>query len=1239
MKHLPLYFLFLLSFNVTSQLNVDFTATPLTSCVGTSIAFTDLTAGSPIVSWAWNFGDGSTSALQNPTHTYTVSGTFNITLIVFNGSTSIAEVKPNYIIVNPLPTVSFLSPLTSCSEPYAPIFSNVLPGSGSYSYSWNFGNGQTSTAQTPTNANYTTTGIFNVTLTVTNILTGCVNSFNQNITVQDFVTNYSVSSNTVCVGEVVNFQDQSSFGANNWSWTFGNGSSSNLQNPTITYPAAGTYTATLTSQNTSNGCFDNFSQVIVVNPLPQPSFTATPLAGCDPLEVDYTNTSAGVGQFNWDFGNGSTFIGANPPNQTYSNTGAYNVLLTLTDTNNCVNSVTLNNYIIVSPLIPNFQADVVEGCTDLAVQFADLSTSPNPIDNPITGWQWDFGNGNIFSGQNPPLQLYPEGVYSVTLTITTDGGCTETLTLTNYISVGIPPVVGFTYTPIIDCAKSDFEFTSTTIIPPGYNPSEVAWAWDFGDGGTSALENPTYNYPVDTGYFDVQLIVSFRGCPDTLIVPNAVYIKAPIALFSPEQTVFCNPTLPLSVAFTDNAILGENSDNVDMTWTWGDGNSDFLVSPALFTNPNQGSMSHTYSSYGTYTIQQLVHNYTTGCSDSITQTISISSIDANFNLSNDSICRNFAVDLTNTSSSSHPISSYTYSMGNGSFLTGADQNYVYNTSGSYTITLQITNSVGCTDSQIFNNFIVLQQPIAQISPSSSAGCVPLDVIFTNNSTISGNGVSLSSFNWTFPDNSAQITNNVSQTTNYNFTSTGSFVTSLIVTDVFGCISSPVITTTSITSPTASYTLDSIVCNLELFTTNNTSLNFSSSEWFIDGTSISNLTNYSGSFNESNPSNATSMSHDIKLIVTDVNGCIDSLETPILVSLPQVSAQYVFSGSNVDGNGNFTCPPVFADLTDLSTSYGNLTQWQWDFGDNNGSTLQNPSNTYVFAGTYTANLLVTDEFGCSDSITYVDYLTIGGPSGNVDWLNIGTACHPEFEFTPSNLFNVSYIIWILGDGQTVNNTESFTHVYGNSGTYNPMATLIDNNNCQIDYMMPSITTNIIPININLLATPITLPIYESMFINQNSTGGTGGIVSWNWTLGSENFTNNTGGGFNYEWQNPGQYTITLTLTDSYGCTEQMSIPVYITAELYIPNVLTANNDGVNDIFMLKQPVFTSYDIIILNRWGNVVSEMYDQKGLYLWDGRNKSGEMCSEGVYFYKLTGTQYDFVEIDKHGFVTLVLE
>ncbi len=1239
MKNYFLYFLFFVSFNVSSQLNVNFSATPLTICVGNSISFTDLTTGGPMVSWAWNFGDGSTSTVQNPTHTYTVAGTFNITLIVFNGSVSIAEVKSNYITVNPLPNVSFTTPLTSCTFPYSPIFSAVSPGSGSYTYNWNFGNGQTSTVQTPTNANYTTTGIFNVTLTVTNTATGCINSFSQNITVQNFQTTYSVSSNTVCVGQNVIFQDQSTAGANSWSWAFGNGTISNSQNPTISYPTAGTYTASLTSQNTTNGCSDVFNQVIIVNPLPQASFSATPLTGCDPLVVDYTNTSAGSGVFNWNFGNGSTFTGSNPPNQTYNNVGAYNVSLTLTDANSCVNTVTLVNYIVVSPLIANFEADVVEGCENLSVQFTDLSTSPNSLANPITGWLWNFGNGSTFSGQNPPVQIYSEGVYTVTLTITTDGGCSETIILTDYISAGIPPVVSFTYTPILDCAKSEFNFTSTTVIPPGYGANDVTWAWDFGDGGTSPLENPTYNYPIDTGYFDVQLIVSFRGCRDTLLVPNAIFIKAPIALFSPSQMVFCNPTLPLSVAFTDNAILGENSDNVDMTWTWGDGNSNFLVSPALFTDPNQGSMSHTYNSYGTFTIQQLVHNYTTGCSDSITQTINISIIDANFNVVNDSICRNFAMNFTNASISSDPITSYSYNMGNGTNLTGQNQNYTYNTSGSYDVTFQISNNVGCTDTQILNDFTVLQQPIAQISPSASAGCVPLNVIFTNNSSTVGNGAGLSIFNWTFADNTSQITNNVSQPTNYNFTSTGSFVTSLVVTDAFGCVSPQVNVTTILTAPTAAFTLDSVVCNLETFNTVNTSANFNTSQWFLDGVSVSNLSNYTGFLNEINPTNATSISHDVMLIVSDINGCMDTMETTIIVSLPQPNATYVFTGSNVDANGNYTCPPVFADLTDNSTSYGNVVQWNWDFGDNNGSTFQNPSNSYVFAGIYTASLLITDQFGCSDSITYVDYLSIGGPSGDVDWLNVGTLCHPEFEFIPSNLSNVTNIIWDLGNGQTLDNLDNFTYIYDNAGTYIPIATLMDNNNCQVEYMMPPITTIITPIDINFAVNPISIPVYEPMLITENSSGGTGGLTTWNWTFSQDNFSNNSGGGFNYEWQYPGQYNVTLIVTDSLGCTAEMSIPVFITAELFIPNVLTANQDGINDIFMMRQPVFTRYDIIILNRWGNVVSEMYDQKGLYLWDGRNKSGEICSEGVYFYKLTGTQYDFVEVDKHGFVTLVLE
>ena len=1233
--------LFFLSLNTFGQLVVNFSASPRTICVGESITFTDLSSnsGGPVTSWVWNFGDGNTSTLQNPSHTYTAPGTYNITLTASDGNIAVAEVKPAYIVVNPLPNVSFTTPLTSCSTPYSPVFTGVQPASGSFSYSWNFGNGQTSTSVTPTNANYTSTGTYEVVLTVTNTQTGCVNSFSQTISVFEFDTEFTMSATQVCVGQSVSFQDQSHASSNVWAWDFGNGFTSGNQNPTHTYNTPGTYTVSLNSFNTTNGCSDVFTQSVEVLPLPIPSFSANPLIGCNPLEVNFTNTSTGTGTFSWDFGNGATFNGQNPPSQIYNNTGTFSVTLTMTDENGCENAITLNNYIEVNPLDPQFEADEVEGCEDLEVTFTDLSTSPNPTDNPITGWEWDFGNGSTFSGQNPPTQTYSEGVYTVTLTVTTDAGCSETLVLGDYIKVGVPPVVSFTYTPIQDCAKEDFEFESTTPIPPGYAEEDVLWEWDFGDGGTSSEENPTYNYPIDTGYFDVTLIVSLRGCRDTLIIQDAVYIDAPIALFSPEQEVFCNPTLPLTIAFDDNAILGKETDDVEMIWRWGDGSSTTLVSPDLFTNSDQGSMSHTYNDYGSYEVKQVVYNYTTGCEDSVTRMIHISFIEAGFALSADSVCRNFPVGITNTSSSTHPITNYIYTMGNGASLNGPNHSYTYTTSGTFDIILQITNSVGCTESFTFDDFVSLQQPLAQISPSASAGCVPLNVTFTNTSSVQGNGVDLATFDWTFTDGSTQTTTNVSQTTNFNFTTTGTYSTSLVVTDEFGCVSQPTTITTTLTAPTASFVLDSVVCNLEPFTATNNSQNYTSSEWLIDGQSVSTDNELNTFFDEANPGNVSSITYDVTLIVTDQNGCTDAVTTSIILSLPQAGATYNFTGSNVNIDGSFVCPPVFADLADDSDSYGDITQWQWTFGDNNSSTLQNPSNTYVFAGTYTATLTVTDEFGCVDSIAYVDYLVIGGPSGNVDWENIGTLCEPLFEFTPTDLINTASIIWDLGNGETVSSLDSFTYSYDNSGTYFPTALLEDNNNCAVLYEMDPLTTFIVPVIADFNANPTTIPVYDQMLVTENSSGGTGGIVNWNWFFGNDNFSSNFGGGFTYEWQKPGQYSITLVVTDSLGCTDSKTITVYVTAELHIPNVLTANNDGVNDIFKLKEPVFLSYDIIVFNRWGNVVSESYGLDGTYLWDGRNKSGEMCTEGVYFFKLIGTQYDGIKVNEHGFVTLVLK
>lgn len=1232
-------FLFL-SLGLNAQFNVDFTANPREICVGESVSFTDqTTSANPIVSWAWNFGDGSTASTQNPTHIYTSAGTYNITLTANNGSTSVAEVKTAFILVNPLPNTGFTTPSIGCTVPYSPVFTNVTPASGNNSYSWNFGNGQTSTSQVPTGITYTSAGTYTVSLTVTNQTTGCVKTITQTITVANYNADFNASSNAVCLGQSVSFTNQSTPGTNSWSWNFGNGGLSSVQNPNFTYANPGTYTVTLTAQNTTVGCSDTYTETIVVNPLPQASFTADVTQGCNPLSVDFDNTSVGSGTFSWSFGNGAIFLGENPPTQTYANPGNYTVSLTYTNANGCSSTSTQVNMINVQPLITDFEPDVYEGCEDLAVQFTDLSSSPNPVDNPITGWNWDFGNGSTYSGQNPPVQLFEEGVYTVTLTVTTASGCSDTYALIDSIRVGIPPDVSFTFTPDNGCANTPYDFTSTTPIPPNYNAEDVEWHWYFGDGGQSLIENPTYNYPIDTGFFDVTLIVSLRGCNDTLVVPNAIYIIAPIAKFSPSQSVFCNPTLPLSVPFNDNAILGADGDDVTMIWSWGDGSSNTLTTPSLFTNPNQGSMSHVYTDYGTYFIQQAVYNATTGCADSITQQIHLSAIDADFALSSDSVCRSFPVFMTNTSTSTHSISYYMYNIGNGISQFGPDTTYTYNISGSYDISLFIANAVGCTDTQVFQDFVALQQPVAQILPSETSGCTPIDVIFNNGSSAVGNGVGFGTFNWTLPDMSTQTTIGLNQSINYTFEDIGTFTTTMIATDNFGCVSAPTSVTTVLTDPTAIFSVDSVVCNLESFTTINNSEDFVSSEWILNGSTVSNSLNYSTAFNESNPSNLTGIVNDLLLVVTDVNGCTDTATTQITISYPQVLASYSFDGSNVNAAGEFVCPPVFASLSDSSVSYGSIVAWDWTFGDDNASELEDPENTYVFAGTYSATLNITDEFGCMDSIFFDDYLSIGGPTGDVTWINIGDICNPEFQFIPSNLNNVTNIIWDLGNGETVNSVESFEYIYTNPGTFVPIATLVDDTPCEVEYVMNPITTINTEMTADFSVNPTVLPVFDLMNVYDNSTGGTGGIVSWEWTFGTENFTNNNGNNFNYAWPLPGYQTITLTVTDSLGCSESTAATVYVTAELIIPNVLTANSDGTNDLFVLGEPVFKSYDIIILNRWGNVVSELYDQNGVYLWDGKSQSGAFCADGVYFYRLTGVQYDDIEVSKHGFVTLIVK
>ncbi len=1231
-----------------SQLIVDFSATPLTACVGQQISFTDLsTSPGGVVSWVWDFGDGNSSLTQNPTHAYTAAGTYTVILTANNGSTSVSEVKANYILVHPLPQPSFTLSNPPCTLPASVSVSNVSPASG-VSYQWNFGNGQTSTAQNPPNINYPNEGSYNVQLTVTNSSTGCTNNTSQTLNIFNYTTAFSYSPQVVCVGTPVTFTSNSSPGTNSFNWSFGNGQTSAGANPSATYNTAGTYTVTLNSQNTTIGCSGQATQTITVINAQAPSMTPSLTIGCNPQEITFINTSNFDGTFSWAFGNGNTYQGTNPPPQQYSmpqynqfpypESESFSVFLYSTDANGCVSGQAYPNLITIYNLFPLFEVDVYEGCEDLLSTFTDLSTSPIP-GFPINAWQWNFGNGQSSNQQNPPTQTYSEGVYDVSLTISTANGCSITLDSLELIQVGIPPNVLFTVGPDTICARQTLDFVNLSSVSVPSTSDDFEYEWYIGSQGPYGEFEPNDVPVTDTGLLDITLIVYFRGCPDTLVLEDIVYVHAPLVQFS-APSILCNPAVPVEITISENSILGQIDDSVAVFWSLGDGTTYNYDSETAWQNNNQ-SFNHTYNNYGDYVIQQKIWNYRTGCVDSLSSALVINYFALNLNFPNDSSCVNSNTNFSwNYESILNygPVFFYYLVDENISLGNSANSNitnpyfYAFDEIGWHQITVGATNAVGC-EAIVTEPVYVAALPQAQIGDINVSGCLPSTIVFQDAST-SVSGVPINGFQWTFEGETPGAGNGLSEFS-INIESTGTYTISLVITDDLGCVDS---TTQQlvIQEPLANFELPLVICNNGLLNLTNLSSSYEFSAWYWNGVLMSEENN--PSFTISHPSDPaiTFYTDEITLVVSDANGCSDEITLSVIVSSPNANFSYDLIGANVDEEGNFSCPSVFGMFTDQSDSYGAITSWNWDFGDGKSSTLQNPNNTYVFAGTYTSSLTIEDEYGCESSISFVDFLVINGPSGEFNWEPAGTLCDPNYDFQVIALNSVSQVEWFPGNSSSFISNTGGPYTYPSAGVYAPYVIITDENNCSVTYMLDTLTVFFGNLNASFWVNPTEINWGAPLLIVNESTGGIGGIVNNNWTIGSDNF-NNQSPQFTYLTNDLGQVGILLIVTDSLGCIDSAWLSIFVTDNLEFPNVFSPNGDGVNDYFVIKDNAYKEYEVVILNRWGNEMSRTYVVDDNYLWDGKAQNGEWATEGVYFYVVKGLLRDGTPQQDHGYFHLV--
>ncbi len=226
----------------------NFSASPNPVTLGNSVTFSDTSTGTP-TSWRWDFGDGNTSTVQNPSYIYSASGKYIVSLTVANATGQDTKTVDNYMTVNGAPAAAFVGSYTYGVATADTQFRDKSTGLAPTSWSWTFGDGGTSTLQNPTHHySYAAPGTFNVSLTATNAYGNTTCTKNAFVTIKPVGAAFTATPTVGLAPLAVTFTDVSSGGPTSWSWTFGDGGTSTAQNPTHTYTAVGSYTVSLSVQ-------------------------------------------------------------------------------------------------------------------------------------------------------------------------------------------------------------------------------------------------------------------------------------------------------------------------------------------------------------------------------------------------------------------------------------------------------------------------------------------------------------------------------------------------------------------------------------------------------------------------------------------------------------------------------------------------------------------------------------------------------------------------------------------------------------------------------------------------------------------------------------------------------------------------------------------------------------------------------------------------------------------------------
>ena len=769
-----------------------------TYCPFSDIVFSDSStiSSGTIVKWTWNFGDGSViikTSGEPVTHQFKSWGSPQVSLLVESSTGCISLVYSRLLFIHSQPVLSFDLPGVCLPSGVAKFTnSSYDPEGNAMTYVWNFGDQKTDTAKNPFHT-YAVAGPFNVTLQATTIA-GCKMDSSKvfsNIFAQP-KARFTASKNEVCLGDSINFTDNSTATANTvkeWFWNFGDGTTSNLQHPSKTFAKAGNYEMSLFIKSASGCISDTMKLPVVINALPVPSFTTSTVI-CEGKAITFTNTSqAGSGIINsyfYNFGDGTTALlsNENPFTKSYELAGSYTIRFAVKTNKGCL-ADTLTKVIEVNAQpVANFITPYI--ClNDAFATFTDSSYIKSS--SAAFTYSWNFNdplasgaNGNTSTLQNPRHKYGAPGNYNVRLAITSAAGCRDTIVKDFVVNGAVPKSAFEVMNSQFLCSNTVIKIKNTSSVDFGI-VTRVVVQWDIQNNpviaDTFLLPKTgdlfTHQYPSiqSTKVYQIK-VKAFSG--ETCLhesVQSVTVNASPLVTISTLASICYDATARQLIIPGNGGVAGTGA------WSGAGVAIDGRYTPTL-TDTGVHNLKYVYTSGK-------------GCVDSASQTIRVwPSPKAKFAYSSIT-CVDGAITFTDSSTTAYnKITQWNWNLGNhpDTFINNnRPLNNTYALAANYSIRLQVVTDSGCRSAVTTSLLVVHPKP--EIKFLMPFICLPNGMgQFFDNSSIKDGTENQFTYSWMFGDkaNAAPAT---AKNPAHQYSATGPFMVKLMVTSGNNCIDS------------------------------------------------------------------------------------------------------------------------------------------------------------------------------------------------------------------------------------------------------------------------------------------------------------------------------------------------------------------------------------------------------------------------------------------------------------------